>query len=63
MPYKCCVPGCTGNYKSGPKVICFSFPSDAEEKEKWLRAIHRDDFTVTKHSKVMYDVDKKVISE
>ena len=52
MPYKCCIPGCKGNYKIGPKVAVFSFPSDDLLKQKWRRAIPRENFDVTKHSRV-----------
>ncbi|XP_066966382.1 uncharacterized protein [Macrobrachium rosenbergii] len=52
MPYKCCVPKCNGNYVTGPKVHCFSFPKNEEERKKWTIAIHRENFTANEHSKV-----------
>lgn len=52
MPLTCVVPGCKGNYKSGPKVHVFGFPKDGELANKWLRAIRRENFTPNKNSKV-----------
>ncbi|XP_046400876.1 THAP domain-containing protein 1-like [Ischnura elegans] len=52
MPNTCVVPGCKGNYRSGPKVQVFSFPKDPELHRKWLHAIRRKDFTPTKNNKV-----------
>ena len=34
MPSACCVPKCKGNYRNGPKVSVFSFPSSDEKIEK-----------------------------
>ena len=36
MPNCCCVTGCNGNYKSGPKVSLFCFPKDEELKKNGL---------------------------
>lgn len=52
MPHSCCVPGCRGNYRNGPKVRVYSFPSEDSLRNQWIRAIKREDFTVTPHSKV-----------
>lgn len=52
MPNKCCVPGCTGNYKTGKKIQVFSFPKDADAVKQWLRAIPRKDFVPTSCTKV-----------
>jgi hypothetical protein len=53
MVYKCCVPNCRGNYTSdGPKVRCFSFPKDEENRRKWVNAIHRKNFSPTPYTKV-----------
>ncbi|CAL1277369.1 unnamed protein product, partial [Larinioides sclopetarius] len=46
------VPACRGNYEEANKVAVFSFPTDECLKEKWLRAIPRKYFYVTKNSKV-----------
>lgn len=52
MVNKCCVPGCAGNYTKDQKVHIFKFPKDDDLRKKWLHAIHREDFTVSKHSVV-----------
>lgn len=52
MPYSCCVTGCRGNYKDGPKVHVFSFPSDSDLCKKWVSAIPRKDFIPTKYTRV-----------
>ncbi|XP_075743482.1 THAP domain-containing protein 2-like [Rhipicephalus microplus] len=49
---RCCVPGCRGNYDSGPKVRVFAFPKDEARKKSWIKAIPRKDFTPSIHSKV-----------
>lgn len=42
----CSVPGCTSNYHSNTEgsISTFSFPSEIERRQKWIRAIHRADF-------------------
>ncbi|KAH8021825.1 hypothetical protein HPB51_018531 [Rhipicephalus microplus] len=55
MPNKCCVPGCTDNYKTGKKIQVFSFPKDADALKQWLRAIPRKDFVPTSCTKVCAD--------
>ena len=52
MPYGCVVPKCKGNYKNGPKVHVFSFPKEEKFRQAWIKAIKRDNFTPTQHSKV-----------
>ncbi|CAN7946523.1 unnamed protein product [Ixodes pacificus] len=52
MPYKCCVPKCQGNYDEGSKVQVFSFPKDENQRQRWLRAIPRQDYEVTTGSVV-----------
>lgn len=52
MPYKCCAPGCRGNYTNGPKVHVFGFPNDSELRQKWLCSIPRDDLVLSKNTKV-----------
>ncbi|KAF2885617.1 hypothetical protein ILUMI_20559 [Ignelater luminosus] len=53
MPYKCCVPACRSNYdKESEKVSVFSFPKDPNLQSKWIKAICRQDFIITKNSKV-----------
>ncbi|XP_046987114.1 uncharacterized protein LOC124575171 [Schistocerca americana] len=50
MPRRCCMPNCRGNYDNGPKVSVFYFPSDDNLRRKWLSAVHRQDWTPSKHS-------------
>ncbi|KAK9869546.1 hypothetical protein WA026_003301 [Henosepilachna vigintioctopunctata] len=52
MTFKCCVPGCNGNYKNGPRVGLFSFPKDKTLHSKWINAIGGPDFKPKKFSKV-----------
>nr|CAI5852053.1 unnamed protein product [Callosobruchus analis] len=56
MPRLCCVPRCKSNYKSTLKMealqTTFSFPKEANLRMRWLKAIHRDNYTVTKNSVV-----------
>nr|CAI5820906.1 unnamed protein product [Callosobruchus analis] len=56
MPRLCCVPRCKSNYKSTLKMealqTTFSFPKKANLGMRWLKAIHRDNYTVTKNSVV-----------
>ncbi|CAN8014954.1 unnamed protein product [Ixodes persulcatus] len=52
MPGFCCAPNCNSNYVSGPKVRVYRFPSDAERRTAWTKAIPREDFAPTKYSVV-----------
>nr|CAI5831743.1 unnamed protein product [Callosobruchus analis] len=52
MPFRCCVPGCNGNYSAAEKVHIFSFPSEEVLRKKWASTIHRDNFIATKNSRV-----------
>nr|CAH7721984.1 unnamed protein product [Callosobruchus chinensis] len=54
MPYRCCVPNCSGNYGYGdaPKVTVFSFPEDKNLRKEWLQAIPRANFVPSNTSKV-----------
>lgn len=54
MPFRCCVPGCKGNSKGGPRVHCFSFPSDEGLYRKWIDAIPRLNFIPTKTNRVCH---------
>ncbi|KAF2882524.1 hypothetical protein ILUMI_23660 [Ignelater luminosus] len=49
----CCVPACRSNYdQESEKVSVFSFPKDPNLQSKWIKAICREDFIITKNSKV-----------
>ncbi|XP_035217173.1 uncharacterized protein LOC118190548 [Stegodyphus dumicola] len=53
MPHKCCVATCKGNYKNGPKVAVFSFPTEEQLRKQWIwNCKRKDGFKPTKHSKV-----------
>ena len=55
MIYTCCIPGCKTGYRSAKnetKIATFSFPTNEEQKQKWIAAIPRKDWQVTKNSKV-----------
>lgn len=54
MPNTCCVTNCNGNYNAENKVCIFSFPKDEELLQKWIKAIPRENFVVTKNTKVSY---------
>jgi hypothetical protein len=49
MVNKCCIPRCSGNYATGEKVHVFKFPKDDNMREKWLKAIHRENFKISEH--------------
>ncbi|GBN64872.1 hypothetical protein AVEN_38805-1 [Araneus ventricosus] len=52
MPCKCSVTPCRGNYYESNQVAVFSFPNDERLRERWLHAIPKKDFNITKNSKV-----------
>nr|CAH7765653.1 unnamed protein product [Callosobruchus chinensis] len=54
MPYKCCVPGCRGNYAKGERVHVFSFPTDTELWKRWISTVHRENFLPTQNSRVCH---------
>ncbi|KAG0434995.1 hypothetical protein HPB47_018742 [Ixodes persulcatus] len=52
MPCKCCVPRCRGNYTVDTKVHVFKFPKDQTLRDAWIRAVPREDLSVTENSRV-----------
>ena len=43
MPRKCCVTGCNSNYDSVKnKTTTFRLPRDPEERQRWIKAIPRE---------------------
>ena len=49
----CCAPGCDSGYDHHTNNVSFHrFPSDVEKSAKWVRRIHRENFTPTTHSRV-----------
>lgn len=65
MVNKCCVPGCRGNYASGPRVAVFQFPQDEDLRKAWLHAISRPGFVPSKHSTVceLHFTDDDIVRE
>ena len=50
MVYTCCVPNCRTGYKSeksNEKIQLFRFPINHKLKQDWIRAIPRQNWTVT----------------
>ncbi|KAI6658356.1 hypothetical protein LOD99_11071 [Oopsacas minuta] len=43
MSNTCSAPGCRSNYSGEPYTRVFRLPSNSELREKWLRALHRED--------------------
>ena len=43
MVNKCCVVGCRSNYKGEEIVPVFSFPSDEDIKNRWVKFVSRKD--------------------
>lgn len=54
MPCKCCVPRCRGNYTVDTKVHVFKFPRDQTLRNAWIRAVPREDLSVTENSRVSF---------
>ncbi|KAG0414570.1 hypothetical protein HPB47_008266 [Ixodes persulcatus] len=52
MPCKCCVPRCRGNYTADTKVHVFKFLKDQTLKDACIRAVPREDLSVTENSRV-----------
>ena len=55
MGYKCAAYGCNSGYatnKSNESVSFHAFPKDPELRDKWIRAISRQDYVPTKYSRI-----------
>ena len=55
MVYTYYIPGCKTEYRSAKtetKIATLSFPANEEQKQKWIAAIPRKDWQVTKNSKI-----------
>ena len=55
MVYTCCVPGCTTGYKSNQidkKTTLFGFSFDENRRKKWVAAIPRKEWQISKSHKV-----------
>ena len=47
MVNKFCVVGCRSNYKEEETVPAFSFPSDEDIKNRWIKFVNRKDWQST----------------
>ena len=52
MGRKCCVTFCKGNYDAGNKAKVFRLPTDKCERERWIRAIPRDNIPDSRDTSV-----------
>ncbi|XP_076835893.1 uncharacterized protein LOC143481680 [Brachyhypopomus gauderio] len=48
----CCVPLCQASSKYNKVLSFHTFPSNAENRAKWIVAIRRENFTITPHTRV-----------
>lgn len=62
MPCKCCVPRCRGNYTVDTKVHVFKFPRDQTLRNTWIRAVPREDLSVTENSRVSFLSGRALLS-
>ena len=58
MPFKCSVVNCRSGYSYGPSKVMFAFPKQDELRQKWVKILNREAFTVTQSSRIL----KKSIS-
>ena len=56
MPYKCCVHGCSSNYKSKIKdnfyVTMYRFPFKSEDLEIWIKKLPNGTFVFTNYKRI-----------
>lgn len=52
MGRKCCVTGCNSNYSAVDKVTVYRLPRDLAERERWIKAIPRDNIPNTPNTVV-----------
>ena len=54
MPHTCCVPRCNSGYRSctDTNYAMFRFPKNPDMKQKWLRAIPRENWTISATTRV-----------
>ncbi|GFU93627.1 THAP-type domain-containing protein [Trichonephila clavipes] len=52
MVYTCVVPNCNSNYKETGTVQMFGFLKEDSLRKKWIQAISRKDFALSKYLKV-----------
>ena len=52
MPFKCSVVNCRSGYSYGPSKVMFAFPKQDELRQKWVKFLNREAFTVTQSSRI-----------
>ena len=52
MPFKCSVVHCRSGYSNGPSKVMFAFPKQDELRQKWVKFLNREAFTVTQSSRI-----------
>ena len=52
MGRKCYVTGCNSNYKADDKVTAYRLPRNLEERDRWIKAIPRDNIPNTSNTVV-----------
>ena len=52
MPFKCSVVHCCSGYSNGPSKVMFAFPKQDELRQKWVKFLNREAFTVTQSSRI-----------
>src|SRR5437867_4079358 len=52
MPFKCCIYGCTTNYRKRKAGTVYSFPADTKERDRWIQAIPNKNFKWTASKKI-----------
>ena len=65
MVNNCCVVGCTNYVGKKPGLRFYSFPSDAQRREKWVAAVRRKDWQPSKHTRICNEhfINGKQISQ
>ena len=52
MPFKCSVVHCHSGYSNGPSEVMFAFPKQDELRQKWVKFLNREPFTITPSSRI-----------
>ena len=52
MPFKCSVVHCHSGYSNGPSEVMFTFPKQHELRQKWVKFLNREAFTITPSSRI-----------
>ena len=52
MPTSCCAYGCQNRHSKGCKLSFYRFPSNSEQRKKWIAAVNRKDWQPTHCSRI-----------